>query len=52
MHTFSDFVVKSIALSNPEPDTSVKYMALGGNDGLIEVWNYQLMELEKDTLPY
>lgn len=41
-----DFKVQSVAVSN-----SSLYLALGGQDGLIEVWDYSAMSLAED-LPY
>lgn len=42
-----DFKIQTIALSN-----SCDYLLIGGQDGLIEVWNYQKMSLDLETIPY
>ena len=42
-----DFKIQTIALSN-----SCDYLLIGGQDGLIEVWNYHKMSLDLDTIPY
>lgn len=42
-----EFKVQSIAISN-----SCQYLTLGGQDGLIEVWDYTTMALDLATLPY
>eukprot|EP00347_Sterkiella_histriomuscorum_P009760 403339996 len=41
-----DFQVQTITISHDS-----KYLVIGGKDGLIEVWNYDKMELDMD-LPY
>ena len=45
----NQFRVKSACLSNVE---STRLLALGGTDGLIELWNYQKMELDTTNLEY
>ena len=43
----AEFQIQSACISSKS-----EYLALGGTDGLIEVWNFQSMELDTIRLPY
>ena len=47
-HVFdSEFQIQTASLS-----LSAEYLALGGTDGLIEIWDFKKMKLDTDRLPY
>ena len=51
-HMFDgEFQVRSVCLSHPTSG-KVEFLALGGHDGLIEVWNFEKMALETSKLKF
>lgn len=49
-----EFKVESACLSNPTSATEgkIEFLALGGSDGLIEIWDYEKMTMQIEKLKF